>query len=121
MSLPDGGTPDFFNRSRPSKKPYPESMRLFACAILVSTAAAQSVDSAAIERFRDNLAAKNARALYVVKDGKVILEWYADGVTATDRQGEASLSKALVGGMSLLLATADGPNHPTDAAAKFIP
>src|SRR5437016_11660900 len=99
-----------------------EPMRSVWCFLLVSVAAAQGgFDAARLEAARDNLARKNTRALYIVKDGKVVLEWYADGVTAAVRQGEASLSKALVGGMSLLVAMSDGRIRPGDAASKFIP
>jgi CubicO group peptidase (beta-lactamase class C family) len=97
-------------------------MRRLVWFLVASSAAAQSgFDAARLESARANLARKNTRALYIVKDGKVVLEWYADGVAAATRQGEASLSKALVGGMSLLVAMNDGCIRPGDAAAKFIP
>ena len=84
-------------------------------------AAAPTFAQSGFETVRDRLARQNTRALYIVKDGKVVLEWYAEGQTAATKQGEASLSKALVGGMSLLIATSDGRIRPGDLASKYIP
>jgi len=67
------------------------------------------------------MTAKHTRALLIVRHGKIVFEWYADGVTAATRQGSASLAKAMVGGTSLLLAMADGRISPEDKAAKYIP
>ena len=96
-------------------------MRRLAWFLLVAAASGQSFDAAKLEAARANLARQNTRALYIVKDGKVVLEWYADGVTAATRQGEASLSKALVGGLSLALAMNDKRIQPWEAASKYIP
>ena len=96
-------------------------MRRLAWFLLVAAASGQSFDAAKLEAARANLARQNTRALYIVKDGKVVLEWYADGVTAATRQGEASLSKALVGGLSLALAMNDKRIQSWEAASKYIP
>src|ERR1051326_1461084 len=97
-------------------------MRLLPwCAAVSALAAQTSFDIAKLDAVRANLAAKNTRALYIVKDGNVVLEWYADGQNAATRQGEASLSKALVGGLSLMIAMSDGRIHAADAAARYIP
>jgi hypothetical protein len=98
-------------------------MRSVLVLLLLSSAAApqSGFDPARLEAARANLARKGTRALYITLHGKPILEWYADGVTAAARQGEASLSKALVGGTSLLIAIGDGRLRPYDRAARFIP
>ncbi len=56
----------------------------------------------------EDLAAKKTRAFLVVRNDKIVYEWYAPGVTAASKQGTASLAKALVGGMSLAVAITDG-------------
>jgi CubicO group peptidase (beta-lactamase class C family) len=56
-----------------------------------------------------------------VRNDHVVYEWYAPGVTATTKQGTASLAKALVGGMSLAVAIMDGRISIDDPAAKFVP
>ncbi len=74
-----------------------------------------------LEAVRDNLARRNTKAFLVIKDGRLICEWYAEGVNASSKHGTASMAKALVGGMSLLVASSDGRIKPYDKAAKFIP
>ncbi|MBL8178488.1 MAG: serine hydrolase [Bryobacterales bacterium] len=66
------------------------------------------------------LAGSNTHAFLVRRDGRVVREWYAEGVTADKKQGTASLAKALIGGNSLMLAMEDGRIRPEDAASKFI-
>jgi len=44
---------------------------------------------------------QKTRTFLVVRNDRIVCEWYAPGVTPATRQGTASLAKALVGGMSL--------------------
>jgi len=70
---------------------------------------------------RDSLAAHKTTSIIVIKNDKIVLEWYAPGWDPSKRHGTASSAKALVGGMSLLLALTDGRLRPDDYAWKFIP
>src|SRR5262249_50711435 len=63
----------------------------------------------------------HTRALLVVRDGKIIYEWYAPGEYLWKRQGTASLAKAIVGGNSLMLAIQLGRIKIDDRAAQYIP
>ena len=74
-----------------------------------------------LEALKATLPAHQTAALLVARRGRIVLEWYAPGVTADTRQGTASLAKALVGGMSLLVALDSGRIAPDDAAWKYIP
>src|SRR6185369_14275745 len=74
-----------------------------------------------LDAIKDVLVAKKSRAFLVVRNDRLIVEWYADGVTATTKQGTASLAKALVGGMSLAVAITDGQISIDDPVAKFVP
>lgn len=74
-----------------------------------------------INALRDSLAAKKTAGLLVIRKDKIILEWYAPGYDMHRKHYTASLSKALVGGMSLLLALDDGRINPDDPASKYIP
>jgi CubicO group peptidase (beta-lactamase class C family) len=108
---------------------------LLACAMAVLAAVAamagvdwpvaspqsQGFDPARLEALKKDLAARSTRALLIARNGKLVLEWYAEGVRPDTKQGTASLAKALVGGMSLLVALQDGRLRPDDRAAKFIP
>jgi CubicO group peptidase (beta-lactamase class C family) len=87
----------------------------------VATPRSQGFDPARLEALQADAAARHTRALVVVRNGRIVLEWYAAGVGPDTRQGTASLAKALVGGMSLLVALNDGRMRPDDPAAKFIP
>jgi len=69
---------------------------------------------------RDTLAAHKTTSILVIRDDKVILEWYAEGWNLK-QHGTASLAKALVGGMSLVLALNDGRMKVDDPVCKFIP
>jgi CubicO group peptidase (beta-lactamase class C family) len=81
----------------------------------------QGMSAAKLEALRERMAAKKTRALLVIRNDRIVLEWYADGQTAKSKQGTASLAKALVGGMSLAVAMTDGRIGLDDPVAKFVP
>jgi CubicO group peptidase (beta-lactamase class C family) len=67
------------------------------------------------------LAARGTKNFLVVRRGKIVYEWYATGSGPDRRHYTASLAKALVGGISLLLAMQDGRIGADDPAWKYIP
>jgi CubicO group peptidase (beta-lactamase class C family) len=69
----------------------------------------------------DTLAAHKTTSLLVIRNDKIILEWYAEGWDLNKQHGTASLAKALVGGMSLLLALNDKRMQVDDPVCKYIP
>jgi CubicO group peptidase (beta-lactamase class C family) len=75
----------------------------------------------ALDRWRDRLAAHNTRALLVVRNDKIVYEWYAQGEDVNKKQGTASLAKAIVGGNSLMVALEDGKMKVDDKASLYIP
>ena len=108
------------------KKPLITAMA--ACGMLaaavdwpVADPRSQGFDPARLDAFQKDAAAHNTRALLIARNGKIVLEWYAAGAGPDVRQGTASLAKALIGGMSLLVAMNDGRIQPDDLASKFIP
>jgi len=70
---------------------------------------------------RDSLAMHKTTSILVIRNDKIVMEWYAEGWHPGKQHGTASLAKALVGGMSLALAINDGKMKPNDLACKFIP
>jgi CubicO group peptidase (beta-lactamase class C family) len=86
-----------------------------------STPEAEGFSRARLEAVKDHLAARHTRALLIVRHGKIVYEWYAPGNGPSQTQGTASMAKALVGGMSLLVALNDGLMHVDDFAAQYIP
>lgn len=57
----------------------------------------------------------------VIRSDHVVFERYAAGYNRTTPHYTASLAKSLVGGMSLMVAMADGKIHPGDPVARFVP
>jgi CubicO group peptidase (beta-lactamase class C family) len=74
-----------------------------------------------LDALKDELAKRKTRAFLVIRNDKIVYEWYAEGNDAAKLQGTASLAKALVGGMSLGVAISDGRIKLDDPAAKYIP
>ena len=80
------------------------------------------MSSGKLEEMRAILAVKGTRKLIILKDGKVVYEWFAPGWGDQERTHyTASLAKALVGGMSLLAAVDDGYISLDEAACHQIP
>ena len=87
-----------------------------------STLPAQAgLDGAALNAWKDELAKRGTTGLLVIRRGSIAFEWYAAGSGADKPHGTASMAKALVGGMSLLVAVSDGLIAPDDLACKYIP
>ena len=74
-----------------------------------------------LNAMRDTLANHKTSSILVIRNDKIILEWYAPGWDADKKHGTASLAKALVGGMSLVLALDDGRMNVDDPVCKYIP
>jgi CubicO group peptidase (beta-lactamase class C family) len=68
-----------------------------------------------------SLAGLKTSALLISREGELVWEWYAEGFRADRRHYTASLAKAIVGGISLLLALDGGHMQPDDPAWKHIP
>ena len=77
--------------------------------------------SAKLTAIRDTLANHRTTSLLIIRNDKIILEWYADGWDVSRKHYTASLAKALVGGLSLSLALNDGKVQVDDPASKYIP
>ncbi len=70
---------------------------------------------------QDTLQAHGTQQLLVIRHDKIVLEWYAPDWPADRKHGTASLAKALVGGMSLLVALSDGRLKPDDPVSRAVP
>ena len=79
------------------------------------------MSSRKLDALKESLAARNTQALLVIRDDRIVTEWYAPGHSATKRHYTASLAKAIVGGVSLAVAMDDGRIALDDPAAKYIP
>jgi CubicO group peptidase (beta-lactamase class C family) len=87
----------------------------------LATPESQGMSSKKVDALTESLAARKTRALLIVRNDQIVSEWYARGTGATDKQGTASLAKALVGGLSLAVALTDGKLSLDDKASKYVP
>lgn len=112
-----------------SSKPLPACLILAALGAPLSaataweTAAPESLglNRARLEAATRELAARGTKAFLVARRGRIVWEWYASDHGPGKPHYTASLAKALVGGMSLLIALNDGRLNPDDPAWKYIP
>jgi CubicO group peptidase (beta-lactamase class C family) len=86
-----------------------------------ATPESQGMSSAKLAALKDDLAGRKTRAFLVIRNDKIVYEWYADGQSPTKTQGTASLAKAIVGGLSLAVAMTDGKIALDDPVSKHIP
>ncbi len=73
-----------------------------------------------LEAMRKVLEERGTKALLIVRNDRVVYEWYARGYSRTTKHYTASLAKALVGGMSLLVALNDGRIAVDDPVEKYV-
>jgi CubicO group peptidase (beta-lactamase class C family) len=64
---------------------------------------------------------RNTCAFLVIRDDKVVYEHYTEGYGRNIRHYTASVAKAVVGGLALMLAMQDGLIDMDDFACKYIP
>ncbi len=81
----------------------------------------EGMSSEKLDATKDTLAAKGTKTLLVIRNDKIVYEWYASGLGPTKRHYTASLAKALVGGVSLMFALNDGRLSIDEPACKYIP
>src|SRR5579871_3713961 len=69
----------------------------------------------------DVLIKRNTEIFLVIRNDKIVYEWYVEGYGPKAPHGTASLAKALFGGMSLGLAISEGKIALDDPATKYVP
>jgi CubicO group peptidase (beta-lactamase class C family) len=87
----------------------------------VASPESQGMSSLRLDALQRILAAKGTKTLLVIRRDHIVHEWYAPGFGPQVRHYTASLAKALVGGVSLMLALNDGRLAVDDSAWKHIP
>lgn len=86
------------------------------------TPESQGISSKKLDDMREILTEKGTKKLLIIKNDKIVYQWFAPGWEDTVRQHyTASLAKAVVSGMSLLAAMDDGYIHLDDAACQYVP
>jgi CubicO group peptidase (beta-lactamase class C family) len=81
----------------------------------------QGMSSSRLESLKTDLETRKSKSLLVVRNDKLVYEWYAAGHAATRTHYTASMAKALVAGLSLGVALTDGRIALDDSASNYIP
>jgi CubicO group peptidase (beta-lactamase class C family) len=81
----------------------------------------QGMDPAALESAWAVLKDRQTTAILVIRHDRIVFERYAPGYGRTKPHGTASLAKALVGGVSLMVAMGDDRLKPDDPASRYVP
>ena len=81
----------------------------------------EGFSSTKLDVMKDTLASRGTKAFFVIRNDKIVYEWYSPEHGTKKRHYSASLAKAIVGGTSLMLALNDGYISVDDPAYKYIP
>jgi CubicO group peptidase (beta-lactamase class C family) len=68
-----------------------------------ATPQSQGMSKEKLDALKDELAKRKTHAFLVVRNDKIVYEWYATGLGPDKKHGAASLSKATVAGLALAL------------------
>jgi CubicO group peptidase (beta-lactamase class C family) len=86
-----------------------------------ATPESQGLSREKLDALKDELARRKTHAFLVVRNDKVVYEWYAAGHGPDKKHGAASLSKATVAGLALALALGDGKLKLDTPVAELVP
>jgi CubicO group peptidase (beta-lactamase class C family) len=86
-----------------------------------ATPESQGMSTARLDALRDELTKRKTKAFLVVRNDRIVYEWYSADHGPTKPHGTASLAKALVGGLSLGVALTDGKIALDDPVSRFVP
>ena len=100
------------------------TLALPACAQFnwgTATPESQGMSTSKLNSMQRTLQSRGTTHFLVIRNDKIIYEWYAPGHSRTTKHSTASMAKALVGGVSLALALDDGLIALDDLAIKYVP
>jgi CubicO group peptidase (beta-lactamase class C family) len=81
----------------------------------------EGMSSKALETLKDRLVGRNTKGLLVIRNDRIVYEWYADGYGPSRKHFIASMAKGIVGGLTVGIALTDGRLALDDPAARYIP
>ncbi|HEY3392888.1 MAG TPA: serine hydrolase, partial [Lacipirellulaceae bacterium] len=74
-----------------------------------------------LDELQKGLADRRTKALLIIRNDRIVCEWYAAGHGKTKPHYTASMAKALIGGVALAVAIEDGRIALDDPVSKFVP
>ncbi len=81
----------------------------------------QGMSKEKLDALKDDLARRRTRSFLVIRNDKIVYEWYADANGAELKLGVASLSKATVAGLGLAVLLNDGKLKLDMPVAELVP
>ena len=81
----------------------------------------QGMSPTALESAWAVLKDRHTTAFLVIRHDRIVFERYAPGYGRTKPHYTASMAKALVGGVGLMVAMSDGRIRPDDPASRYVP
>jgi CubicO group peptidase (beta-lactamase class C family) len=85
------------------------------------TPQSQGMSKLKLDALKEELIKRKTRALLVIRNDKIVYEWYAAGHGPTKKHGAASLSKPTVAGLALALLLSDGKLKLDTHLADLVP
>jgi len=82
---------------------------------------AERMSSRKLAEATEALSRRGTKTFLVIRNDKIVHEWYAPDFDPQQKHYTASLAKALVGSVSLMLALNDGRLGVDDPACDYIP
>jgi CubicO group peptidase (beta-lactamase class C family) len=86
-----------------------------------ATPASQGMSKGKLDALKEELAKRKTHAFLVIRNDKIVYEWYAAGYSPNQKHGAASLSKATVTGLALALLLGDGKLQLDTPVAELVP
>ena len=80
----------------------------------------EGLDASKLDLLRDQLAARSTSSLLIVRNGRIVYEWYGERAGAGILQSTASLQKSIAGGMALVVALNDDRIGLDQLASRYI-
>ncbi len=87
----------------------------------VASPESQGMSTSQLESAWADLSSRRTTAFLVIRHDRIVFERYAPGHGRTTPHYTASMAKALVGGLSLMIAMGDGRIRPDDPASRYVP
>ena len=87
----------------------------------VAAPASQGMSKEKLDALREQLAKRKTRAFLVIRNDRIVYEWYAAGHGPKKKHGTASLSKPIVAGLALALLLSDARSSSTTPVAEYVP
>jgi CubicO group peptidase (beta-lactamase class C family) len=86
-----------------------------------STPESQGMSKEKLDALKEDLASRKTRAFLVIRNDKIVYEWYAAGHGPNKKHSAASLSKPTVAGLALALLLSDGKVKLDTPVAELLP